>query len=56
MWRFPEWPWRASSERHQIDVLVALIRQGIDPLTRWSFVWEDPEPLLATARDIVAGD
>jgi len=56
MWRFPEWPWRFAAERHQIAILAALIQQGIDPLGRWTFIWDDHEAMLRTAREVAAGD
>jgi len=54
MWRFPDWPWMRSSVEHQIDVMVAMLRAGLDP-ERFHF-YDDPEPLLVTAREIAAGD
>jgi hypothetical protein len=54
MWRFPDWPWMRSSVEHQIDVMVAMLRAGLDP-ERFHF-HDDPEPLLVTAREIAAGD
>lgn len=49
------WPFTRASVRHQIDVLVAMLRKGIDP-ERTYYFWDDPEPMLVTAREIAAGD
>jgi hypothetical protein len=54
MWRFPDWPFTRASAQHQIDVMVAMLLKGIDP-ERFHF-YDDPEPLLATAREIAAGE
>lgn len=54
MWSREIWPFYRASFRHQVDVMVAMLLKGIDP-ERFHF-YEDPEPLLATAREIAAGD
>ena len=52
------WPFTRASVRHQIDVMVAFLLRGIDPSERFFFpdFHDDPEPLLAVAREIAAGE
>jgi len=55
MWSRETWPFWRASVRHQIDVMVAFLLRGIDPSERF-FFYDDPEPLLAVAREVAAGD
>lgn len=54
MWSRETWPFYRASFRHQVDVMVAMLLKGIDP-ERAFFFYEDPEEMLVTAREIVAG-
>jgi hypothetical protein len=43
-----------SSLEHQVDVMVAMLRAGLDP-ERFHF-HDDPEEMVSLAREIAAGD
>lgn len=55
MWSREIWPFYRASFRHQVDVMVAMLLKGIDPEREFYFYHDDPEEMLVTAREIVAG-